>query len=165
MVAKSFPEAILGRPILRSGFQYSRNDAIERTPMDSELSRGRLFNSNPLARVPCTFDWAEDEVAFFEAWLQTVANRGASWFTIYLPLEGATYRQVLARVASVPPRTAPVPGRMRVPIEFEVHDSLIVPEGLVELILEVGTTGAQEMAAALEDTSLMPFFIAWEFPG
>jgi len=161
MVAKAFPETVLGRAVLRDGFQYSRNDAIERTQMDSGLARGRLYNSNPLARVPCKFSWDEFQVAFFEAWLQTVANRGASWFTIYLPLEGVSYRQVLARVAQVPPRIPRGSVKMAVAIEFEIHDSLIVPDGIVELVIEFGADGIPTIAAALAETSLAPAFEAW----
>lgn len=161
MTAPAFPESILGRAIMQEGFQYSRNESIERTPMDSGLSRGRLFNKNPLAKVPCQFVWSEFQVQLFEAWLQTTANRGATWFTVYLPLEGETYRQVLSRVAEVPPRSAMGGSMMLVPIVFEVHDTLVLPDGIVDLILEFGATGTQEMAAAMADTSLQPYFDEW----
>lgn len=161
MASAAFPEEILGRAVLRDGFQYSRHEAIERTQMDSGLARGRLFNSNPLARVPCQFAWNELQVQFFEAWLQTVAQRGARWFSVYLPLEGVTYRQVLARVASTPPRRPRGALKMTVPVEFEIHDALILPDGIVDLVLEFGASGVQDMSSALQNVTLRPFLDLW----
>lgn len=161
MTSPAFPEEILGRSILRDGFSYKRAEGVERTPMDSGLARGRLFNANPTARVPVLFVWTETEISFFEVWLQQVAQRGAAWFTIYLPLEGGSYRQVLARVADVPPRTPRDATAMTVPLELEVHDQSVLPDGIADLILALGLTGAQDMDAALEDTSLQPFFDEW----
>jgi hypothetical protein len=160
-MARAFPEQVLGRAVLRERFAYERNSGVERTPMDSGLARGRLFNANPTAKVQTAFAWSEFQVAFFEAWLQTVAGRGAYWFTIYLPLEGVSYRQVLARVDAVPQRYPRGGLQMQVPIDFEVHDSVILPDGIVELVLEFGTTGVGEMDAALAACSLQPFLDAW----
>lgn len=160
-MARAWPESILGRAVLRDGFQYQRLPSVERTDMDSGLARGRIYNSNPLARVQCQFVFDEAQVAFFEAWLQDIALRGGAWFTIYLPLEGVTYRQVLARVVGEPARKPRGADRMLVAIEFEVHDSLIVPSGFIDLILTFGTTGVQDMDAALADLSLQPFFDSW----
>ncbi len=164
MTAREFPEVLLGRAVLRAGFSYSRGDSVEHTPMDSGLSRGRLFNKNPTAKVPVVYQWDEGQIVFWEAFLQNVANRGASWFNVYLPLEGVTYRQVLARVANVPPRTSAGGILMNCPVEYEVHDALIAPEGFIELVTLLGATGAQDIAALLADVSLTPFFDAWEFP-
>lgn len=163
MALSEFPESILGRAVLREGFQYSRNEAVERTEMDSGLARGRLFNANPPARVPCQFAWSEFQVALFEAWLQDKAKRGAAWFKIWLPLEGDTYRQVMARVASVPPRRPRGGGgRSTVAIEFEIYDAVILPDGTVDLVLEFGADGVQQMAATMADTSLQVWFTAWD---
>ncbi|MBI1201497.1 MAG: hypothetical protein GC182_03195 [Rhodopseudomonas sp.] len=164
MTTKNFPEDLLGRSILRQGFSYSRNQSVERTPMDSGLPRGRLYNKNPTAKVPVVYQWDEDQVVVFEAWLQNIANRGASWFNVYLPLEGGSYRQVLARVADVPARASAGALLMNCPIEFEIHDALIAPDGFIELVALVGGRGAQDIAAVLDGITLAPAFEAWEFP-
>ncbi|MEX0752360.1 MAG: hypothetical protein WD073_05485 [Xanthobacteraceae bacterium] len=161
MTAKTWPEAILGRGVLRDGFSYKRQPAIETSPMDSGLARGRLFNSNPLARVPCQFVFDEFQCQFFEAWLQTVAARGAAWFYIYLPLEGVTYRKVLARVVGEPPRLPRGALTMAAQIEFEVHDALVLPDGIVDVVLELGAAGAQQIVAALDTPMLQPYFDAY----
>ncbi len=158
-----FPEAILGRAVLREGFAYERNSAIERTEMDSGLARGRLINANPTARVSCAFVWDETQVQFFEAWLQTSARYGAAWFNIYLPLEGNTYRKVLARVVSVQQRKPRAVGLMTVPLELEIHDAVILPDGIVDLVLEFGTSALQQAVADIGTLSLEPFFLAWRF--
>jgi len=68
---------------------------------------------------------------------------------------------VLARVVGEPPRLPFAALSMVAQIEFEIHDSLILPDGIVELVLEFGATGVQEMDTALQDCSLQPFFDAW----
>jgi hypothetical protein len=161
MTTKSWPESILGRAVLRQGFQHKPQSAIERTDMDSGLARGRLFNSNPLARVPCRFRFTEFQTAFFAAWYQDTARRGAAWFTINLPIEGVQYREVLARCASEPVRTPRGSASTIVEIEFEIHDSVVLPDGIVDLVLTFGSTGVQEAAAALDGASLQPAFDAW----
>lgn len=165
MAAISFPEAILGRGVLRQGFRYRRADAIERTPMDSGMSRGRLYNTNPLAKVPVVYAWTDFQIAFFEAFMQTVADRGARWFNVWLPLEGNEYRQVLARIVEVPDRTPHAANKMLCPIVFEIRDATILPDGIVELVLLVGATGTQDMAAALDGVTLQPAFEGWATAG
>lgn len=164
MTALYFPKEILGSSILREGFSYQRNEAVERTPFDSGLSRGRLINTNPTARVPVIYAWDEGKIAIFEAWLQTIAGRGAKWFYVDLPLEGGSYRQVLARVVSYGPRTPIGALQMNVPVEYEVHDALVAPEGIMDVFAAFGATGLQDMVAGLGDLTLQPFFDAWEFP-
>lgn len=163
-MAVSWPEAILGRAVLREGFRYQRRPAIERTEMDSGLARGRLFNSNPLARVPCQFIFNEFQCQYFEAWLQEKAERGARWFSIYLPLEGVTYRQVRARVVGEPPRLPHGAVTMKAQVEFEVHDALVLPDGMVDLVDQFGADGLQEMVDALDAASLQPFFDTYAPP-
>lgn len=161
MTARYFPKDILGSAILREGFSYQRNTATERTPFDSGLARGRLINKNPTSQVPVNYAWDEGRVAIFEAFLQTVAGRGANWFYVELPLEGVTYREVLARVVEYGPRTPMGGGYSRVPVVYEVHDALIAPDGIMDLFDEFGLTGMQDMVEAVGDVSLQPVFDNW----
>lgn len=161
MAGRRWPDELLGRLILVEGFEYSRAEAIERTPMDSGLARARVFNSNPLALVPVRHIFDELQVAFYKAWKQEVALHGGAWFDVDLPLEGKGYRTVLARI--VRDRLVPLgnSGRMKLLAELELHDTLVLPEGIVDLVLAFGAEGTQTMAAALMGVTLRPFLDAW----
>jgi len=161
MTTKAWPESILGRAVLRQGFEQNPQSAIERFEADSGLPRGRPYNTNPLVRIPCQFRFSEFQFAFFKAWYKDVAKFGGAWFTIYLPMENVTYREVLARTVGQPKYVPRGANGTVVQLEFEARDSQIYPDGIVDLVLTFGAEGVQQMDAALEGATLQPAFVEW----
>jgi hypothetical protein len=161
MTAIVWPDTLLPKAVLRSGFKYTQQSAIERTEMDSGLARGRMFNGNPTAMIPVQFAMSEFQVAVYKEWRKSSSRFGANWFEIDLPLEGNTYRTVLAREHGEPSFVPRGAASVTVSTEFEIHDSTVLPDGVIELMTLLGLTGTQDMAAALAGVTLQPAFDLW----
>ena len=155
-----FPADQLGTAIPLDGFSYKPKPAIERTEMESGFARARLVNRNPLRAVTVGYHWTSAQVEFFAAWLEYIAQYGAAWFQIDLPLEG-TARTVLARFVNEYSRVPYRRTRWLVSVEFEVRDTNVITQDVMNTVIAYGIDGVPNMAAAIADLTLEPDFAAW----
>jgi len=162
-----FPSDVLGDGVLVTDYSHKRAPAGDRSEQSLDgTPQFRTRTKTPFRSISLSWWWDDDQVAFFNEWLEYRGRHEASFFSINVPIDSGIYRAVRARFAS-PPRIGYVaPNLWQCHAEIEARDiNRISPSDLAELEEFLAVMPLEDLLAMedeVDDLTLEPFFAAWD---
>jgi hypothetical protein len=165
----AFPSDVLEDAVLVDNFSSKRAVSGNRSDASNEgIAKFRTSTLTPFRIIAVSWQWDDDQLAYFNEWLSYRARHEAGFFTIDVPVDNQTYRTVRARFSSPPVINAVSFNRWEAVAELEARDlNEITPADLVELealFAEATLDDIQQMIILVEALTLDPFFDAWNVP-
>ena len=164
-----FPSEVLEDAILVDNFSSKRAVSGNRSDASNEgIAKFRTSTLTPFRIVTVSWQWDDNQLAYFNEWLEYRARHEAGFFTIDIPIDNQAYRTVRARFSSPPVINAVSFNRWEAVAELEARDlNEITPADLAELVAlfaEATFDDLINMISLVEDLTLDPFFDAWNVP-